>query len=493
MTFAWAQTTKTVYFDQNWNVVRKDQPHTYYRVVNLDNSGTPIGTVKSYYKSGSLQWSGRFLSKNIDCTTCEECECEGKCTWYYENGQKKSESTYSYGKLVGQEKYWDESGKEIDQKVELIKWIASENGFKSVLELNIKKRGVDPLEGIYNATSSYQYFVNKKPVKNISGYAKFGILRSNNEYKVFEIDIGPSEIEILNSTDPNNYRATFTQLGKYGNKIVSRGSVKQIDLNKVKMVFEISQEAIKEAAGASYNSNVDMFLEYNLSKYFPSTYDLERINKEITEEAPRSGTGFAISSDGLIATNFHVIEKAKSIKVRGVNGNFKQSFKAEVVLEDKVNDVAIIKIDESQFTSLGTIPYRIKKSGSDVGEDIFVLGYPLTATMGDEVKLSTGIISSKTGYLSNVSQYQISAPIQPGNSGGPLFDKAGNLVGIVSSKHLDTENVGYAIKVSYLQNIIDILPQKLSSPNNIAVFNKSLSEQVKILRNFVFIIEINND
>ena len=64
---------------------------------------------------------------------------------------------------------------------------------------------------------------------------------------------------------------------------------------------------------------------------------------------------------------------------------------------------------------------------SEVGEEVFVLGYPLTATMGDEIKLTTGVISSKSGFQGDISQYQISAPVQPGNSGGPLFDSKGNI------------------------------------------------------------------
>nr|WP_277266111.1 trypsin-like peptidase domain-containing protein [Prevotella corporis] len=79
-------------------------------------------------------------------------------------------------------------------------------------------------------------------------------------------------------------------------------------------------------------------------------------------------------------------------------------------------------------------------------EDIFVLGYPLVQTMGEDVKLTTDVISSKTGFQGDVSQYQISAAIQPRNSGGPLFDSRGNLIGIVPAKHKGTENVGYAIK-----------------------------------------------
>lgn len=135
-----------------------------------------------------------------------------------------------------------------------------------------------------------------------------------------------------------------------------------------------------------------------------------------------SGSGFALKK-GYLVTNFHVIDGASSISIRGVKGDISKSYSATVVGSDKGNDLALLKITDSNFTGFGNIPYSISKSGTEVGEEIFVLGYPLTSTMGDEIKLTTGIVSSKTGFQGDVSLYQISAPIQQGNSGGPLFDK----------------------------------------------------------------------
>jgi S1-C subfamily serine protease len=177
-----------------------------------------------------------------------------------------------------------------------------------------------------------------------------------------------------------------------------------------------------------------------------------------------SGTGFAISSNGYIVTNYHVIEDANSIEIKGVNGDFSQKFSAKVVVSDEKNDLAIIKINDPNFTSLGSVPYSFRQGIVDVGENVFVLGYPLTSSMGEEIKLTNGIISSKTGYKGDISSYQISAPVQPGNSGGPLFDKNGNLLGIVSAKHTLAENAGYAIKVSYLKSVIELLPQTINQP-----------------------------
>lgn len=205
-----------------------------------------------------------------------------------------------------------------------------------------------------------------------------------------------------------------------------------------------------------------------------------------------SGTGFAISLNGYIVTNYHVIENAKSIEVKGINGNFTRKLSSKVVVSDERNDLAIIKIEDSRFTTLGTIPYNFRKGIADVGENIFVLGYPLTTTMGEEVKLTNGIVSSRTGFKGDISLYQISAPVQPGNSGGPLFDKNGNLLGVINAKHSYAENAGYAIKVSYLISLMDLLPVTINQPSVNSLNGKSLTEQVKIASNFTYIIVVND-
>ena len=95
------------------------------------------------------------------------------------------------------------------------------------------------------------------------------------------------------------------------------------------------------------------------------------------------GSGFAISSNGYIATNYHVIEGGNRIRVMGIKGDFSTLYEAKVVLTDEKNDLAIVKISN---VNLGTIPYTFRKTMASVGESIFVLGYPLTSTMGDDIK-----------------------------------------------------------------------------------------------------------
>ena len=110
--------------------------------------------------------------------------------------------------------------------------------------------------------------------------------------------------------------------------------------------------------------------------------------------------------------------------------------------------------------------------------------------MGDEVKFTDGKISSKTGFQGDITTYQISVPVQPGNSGGPLFDYDGNIIGVVNAKIMAADNVAYAIKSSYVKNIFDVLPETLNLPSDVTISTKTLTEKIKVLSDYVVLIKI---
>ena len=253
--------------------------------------------------------------------------------------------------------------------------------------------------------------------------------------------------------------------------------------------------SIRHGIDASYRRIQKSIADYNnrVAKYNEQAAKEEAARRaeaarKAAEPDDWSGTGFALK-EGYIVTNYHVIDGAERISVKGVNGNFNSAYSASVVCHDANHDLAIIKITDSRFPGFERIPYQVKTNSSEVGEDVYVLGYPLTATMGDEIKYTTGVISSKTGFQGDISLYQISAPIQPGNSGGPLFDSKGSLIGIVSSKHSGAENVGYAIKTSYLQSLIDSRISSSIIPSTSSVATLRRTEQIKSIQKCVFMIQ----
>ena len=202
------------------------------------------------------------------------------------------------------------------------------------------------------------------------------------------------------------------------------------------------------------------------------------------------GTGFAISTNGYILTNLHVINGADSLYVQNNKG---ESFKVKSIYTDPQNDIAILKISDKNFSHLSAIPYSIKKNTSSIGEIVYTLGYPK-----DDAVLGEGYVSSKNGFIGDTTQYQVSIPVNPGNSGGPLLDANGNLVGIISGKPDQTEGAAFAIKSKYILEAMRAIPQDSLGSNKLSSTKKSLmsglkrTKQIEKLQDYVFMIKVYN-
>jgi S1-C subfamily serine protease len=206
-------------------------------------------------------------------------------------------------------------------------------------------------------------------------------------------------------------------------------------------------------------------------------------NERLKEDKwARSGSGFFISTSGHLVTNAHVVEGASQVVVshKGIE------FPASVVKQDNANDLAILKV-EGAFPALPIGPSRLVKLGSAVA----TIGFPNSAIQGSSPKLSRGEVASMYGIKDDVRHFQVSAPIQPGSSGGPLFDMQGNVIGVIVAKlnPLVTlgvsgslpENVNYAVKSSYLMSFIESIPAlvgNLPSPSTKEATFTEVVEQV---------------
>jgi S1-C subfamily serine protease len=173
----------------------------------------------------------------------------------------------------------------------------------------------------------------------------------------------------------------------------------------------------------------------------------------------RSGTGFFISDDGFLVTNEHVVNNASDIRVVTMVG----AFRAKVVQSDAGNDLALLKAD-GKFSSLPIAGSRTVRLGGTVA----TIGFPNPLLQGFAPKLAKGEIAALSGAADNPRHFQISVPVQPGNSGGALVDERGNVVGVVSAKLNASlalaasgalpENVNYAVKSSYLLSFLESVP-----------------------------------
>ena len=162
------------------------------------------------------------------------------------------------------------------------------------------------------------------------------------------------------------------------------------------------------------------------------------------------GTGFFINPTNII-TNQHVVDSCSNIKIikNGI------TFSAEIKAVDKTNDLAVLTASKHSKTY---IKFRGGR-GVRIGESIVAMGYPLGSLLGSNVKLTTGNISSLTGLLNDTTTLQLTAPVQSGNSGGPLLDNTGSVVGIVYAKlaeKFSAENVNLAIKANVATMFLDV-------------------------------------
>ncbi len=170
-----------------------------------------------------------------------------------------------------------------------------------------------------------------------------------------------------------------------------------------------------------------------------------------------SGTGFFVSSRGHAVSNDHVVGICKKVaaKIKGEIRFF------NILSTDEKNDLGLIKGDYISQNYLS-----IKTSGAEFGEDIVAFGYPLSDALSSSVKLTRGIVSSLSGPGNNYSEIQIDAAIQPGNSGGPVLNMEGQVVGVASSglnklymleqAEYIPENVNFAIAAPTLQNFLKV-------------------------------------
>ena len=201
-----------------------------------------------------------------------------------------------------------------------------------------------------------------------------------------------------------------------------------------------------------------------------------------------SGTGFFVSEDGYLITNFHVVNGATSCMVRTKQGKFP----ARVVKSDEKNDLALLKVI-GNFRAL-----RVGNSANaKLGDSVFTIGFPNTDVQGIEPKLTRGDINSLAGIKDDPRHFQISVPVQPGNSGGPLVDAAGNVVGVVTMRLGDwrtlkltgalPQNVNYAVKSAHVQELIASVPEaarKLATGGGTRKFEEQVENAVAIVLSY---------
>lgn len=215
--------------------------------------------------------------------------------------------------------------------------------------------------------------------------------------------------------------------------------------------------------------------------------NIKSTNTKSPELTPANfgGSGFAVSNQGHIATNYHVVEGADSIYIQSNDGNY---YKARIISSDVTNDLAILKVEDESFKmKSSSLPYSLSKNASALGQKVFTIGYPR-----DEVVYNEGYISSESGYNKDTSAYQIEVTSNPGQSGAPVFDNKGNIIALITAKQKNTTGTTYAVHSSALLSLINELPTgekvKVNSKHYSVPNNRV--DQIKYLRDYVFSVKV---
>ncbi len=330
-------------------------------------------------------------------------------------------------------------------------------------------------------------------------------------------------------TEVNEHRSFMESLQMYGNRkkiklqlesfhaTMEKPTVMFYKTKNIKNFFQKHLPTIAVAAsvavftvfGVLWNNNHFNTLEDQQIGYYKSLKkDIEKVKKtqaDLVEQTkdinePKkinyTATAFLISSNGFLITNRHTIDKNNVMyveaKIDGIAGK-KDSvlrLKVAVFYEDKIQDLAILKVVEDNFKGFGKLPYALRSDVADLGEEVFTLAYP-----HEDMVYGEGSVSSKSGFEGDSVAYQISIPVNPGNSGSPLLDEKGNLIGIITGKNTNEDGAAFAIKSQYVRAIIDSISKNHPESNiQLPVYNQlqylKRPQQIKKLKDCVFELKV---
>lgn len=229
------------------------------------------------------------------------------------------------------------------------------------------------------------------------------------------------------------------------------------------------------------------------SHYQALKLDLEKVKKSqsklwqvVSEDEEKSfellsgGTGFAINSR-IILTDYHVIKGGKRIFAE--NDKF-GSIKTKLIYSNETLDFAILEIEDSSNTGFGKLPYSFDSQIAPLGQKVYTLGYPQKSIVYGE-----GYVSSANGYEEDSTAYQIGIWVNPGNSGGALFNEQGNVIGVITAKNTENEGAVYALKSKEIIKDLNKSEVKIKLSNKSKTNKNYKLSKIENVKQFIFRIK----
>jgi len=211
-----------------------------------------------------------------------------------------------------------------------------------------------------------------------------------------------------------------------------------IDLNFKKYWDGLYEVDIKKITKFNYNDTWRTVAEATIK----CSHETKKDKKN------NSGTAFFVNKNGYLISNYHVVEGCK--KNAKISYNNKE-LNAKIVNYDKASDLVLLSSETN-----GNDYISFAKEQPKELQDIFVSGYPLGKKLSSDLKFTKGIISSLKGFEDNINQIQIDAALNPGNSGGPIVNKKGELVAVAVGLLENTQNINFGIKASTVENFLTL-------------------------------------
>ncbi len=248
---------------------------------------------------------------------------------------------------------------------------------------------------------------------------------------------------------------------------------------------------------SSYNNNSPV-LEQLGKKQIQQDQQIAALNKENKEikskiqgnvEMLNGGSSFLIDGKGYLLTNAHVLVGATNASVYDENG---KEYNAVIAYKNSSTDLAILKIVDEDFEPIKTLPYGIKKTNVDLGEEIYTIGFPNFPRT--DVVFNVGYLSSPKGFNGDTSTCQIQMDANHGNSGGPVFNKRGEVIGVLSTKLAKADGVSFAIKSKGIYQLVEDLKANDTAFNNLKISTSTTLNgedrvsQVKQIEKFVYMV-----
>lgn len=354
-----------------------------------------------------------------------------------------------------------------------------------------------------------RYLANEMPAEERAFFEQ--LRKTNPEVDQLVVEHSMFLQQMDRFSDWKQYKSA---LGEVHAQLVETGSIKEkapratvIQLwNKYKRVVAVAA-CIAGITALTISSIVYYFAPQPDSEIRLLSQQLEERVKDIQQQTDRKinaalikksgpsanpklgGTGFLIDGKGYLVTSAHIVANADSVYIQNIKGDY---FKVTTLHINKQTDIAVLKIVDSRYQPVKSLPYALQKNIAELGEEVFTMGFPRPTS---DIVYNKGYLSAKTGYNGDTTTYQLAISANPGNSGGPIFNHSGEVIGILSGKQTTAEGVVFS---SRTKNIFTALHEirkdstnedriKLLLPSSIKGLDRV--QQIKKIEDCMFMVK----